>query len=606
VKFSYKSDNPNIPTFAIGLDDFAGTGTFSKEYAVMTSNYDFLKLSMGIGWGTFAGFNSFDNPISFLSKNLDYRPEVSDYKKSTGGNPQYDKWFRGNASLFGGIEIFVPKGNGLKLKLELDPLDYNEFSALNRVDAIYQLRKKDSKYNIGISYPYNDYLTLSASYIKGNTFNLSFTIGATFNDKLTKKPTFRPEIDSQNKFIDTKKSFYSDLLLNLNKNNLLLQTASLTDSSLRIAISTSDHRNSIRASSRAAFIANKVLDEYSFNIASIDVNSVNVGIGLNTISYKSRHLNAGTKTPYEVIKNQSEIFTGNGNGYLDNEFKPKVSFPVIFSSTSPTIVSHIGSPEKFYFGGVALQNVSEIQFSRKLLLSTELLLSVANNFENTIVGPSSKMEHVRTDIVEYLKNGTSYINRMQLDYIWSPRDNLYAKISGGIFEQMYGGIGGEILFIPFDGNFSLGFESYYVKKRDFDQRFNFLDYSTHTSHINFNYDFFSGLELNLSYGRYLAKDDGFTFDISKNTKSGFKAGVYITRTDVPSELFGEGSFDKGFYFQIPFDLFTNSYSGNYTNFRLSPLTRDGGAKLMSGKQLKGLMYNTSRNKVMGGWNGFLN
>ena len=55
------------------------------------------------------------------------------------------------------------------------------------------------------------------------------------------------------------------------------------------------------------------------------------------------------------------------------------------------------------------------------------------------------MEHVRTDKAQYLKNADLYIKRLQLDYIWSPKKNMYAKLSGGIFEDMFGGIGGQIL-----------------------------------------------------------------------------------------------------------------------------------------------------------------
>ena len=32
VKFIYDPKNPNLPAFAVGLDDFAGTGQLSKEY----------------------------------------------------------------------------------------------------------------------------------------------------------------------------------------------------------------------------------------------------------------------------------------------------------------------------------------------------------------------------------------------------------------------------------------------------------------------------------------------------------------------------------------------------------------------------------------------
>ena len=114
-----------------------------------------------------------------------------------------------------------------------------------------------------------------------------------------------------------------------------------------------------------------------------------------------------------------------------------------------------------------------------------------------------------------------------------------------------------------------------------------------------------GIEAKFSYGRYLAKDDGFTLDLSKTSRSGFKSGFYFTRTDVPAEIFGEGSFDKGFYFQIPLDLFSKGFRGDYTGFKLSPLTRDGGAKLAISNDIRGLINNSSHNNFKNKWNGFL-
>ena len=168
------------------------------------------------------------------------------------------------------------------------------------------------------------------------------------------------------------------------------------------------------------------------------------------------------------------------------------------------------------------------------------------------------------------------------------------------------GVGGELLYKPFNKNYNLGLELFYVNQRSFDQRFHFQDYDTVTGHVTFGYQFATGIELNLSFGRYLAKDDGYTFDLGRRTKSGFKAGIYFTRTDVPAELFGEGSFDKGFYLQIPVDLFNNNHKGNYSTFKISPLTRDGGAKLMRDKDLRGLIYNSSYYELNRQWDGFLN
>ena len=600
VKFKYRPKNNNLPHIAFGLDDFAGTGFFTREYIVATQELRDMKISIGMGWGKFVGDNNFDNPLSFLSDNFNTRPLVSD-NISLGGQPSYDKWFRGKATTFGGFEYFVSSVKGLSIKVEYDPYDYFNFSAGDRNDTNNSLRTKESDINIGFSYPFNEFITIDASYIKGNTFNLSFAIGATFNGKLRSKPKFHPTIKTSENNEKSEMVFYEDLLHNLNNNNLLLQTANLSEEKLDISISTSQHRNAIRSSSYAGSIASDVSQNHNLNINEINISHINVGVELNNITYIANHLDGSKDTPIEVIERYTKLDSGNTNSYKDHRFQPSVKFPAIFSSFSPAVISYIGNPEKFYFGGLDLQNISEIQFSRNLLLSAQINYSLYNNFQYTISGPQSEMEHVRTDKVEYLKNANLYIKRLQLDYIWSPRKDLYAKLSGGMFENMFGGFGGQVLYKPFKSKLNISFESFYVRQREYDQIFKFRNYKTFTAHINIGYLLPMGIESNISYGRYLAKDDGFTFDLSRRTSSGFKAGIYFTRTNVSAALFGEGSFDKGFYFQIPMDLFSKDYEGGYSNFKLSPLTRDGGAKLEFDKDLRGLIYNSSLNELRQQW-----
>ena len=606
VKFIYRPNNINVPNIAIGLDDFAGTGLFTREYVVATNINSNIKYSLGVGWGKFAGENSFRNPLSELSSSFLLRPLFSD-NYDLGGTLSYDQWFRGNASIFGGLERKISNINGLNLKLEYDPFNYLDFSALNLVDADYEIRKKESNLNIGISYALNKHLTIDASYIKGNTFNLSFNMGITFNNSLSKKPKFKPEVVKQDVIKKEKSIFYENLLFNLNNNSLFLQTSSLhKNGNLDLTISTSDHRNAIRSSSYAAYISKEVAVLNDIDLSLINVTHLNSGIELNNITYIARHLSAENNYPIELKIRNTILDSGNTNEFLEDEFKPSINFPVIFSSISPSVISHIGNPEKFYYGGINLQHISEVQFNRNLLLSTELNLPIYGNFQDTISGPFSAMQHVRTDVVQYLKEDDIHIKRIQLDYIWSPYKDIYAKITGGIFEPMFGGFGVELLHKPFDKNYNIGLELFHVKQRSFDQRFNFQDYETVTGHITLGYQFAAGIESKLSFGRYLAKDDGYTLDIGRRTKSGFKAGLYFTRTNISAELFGEGSFDKGFYFQIPLDLFNNEYRGNYSTFKLSPLTRDGGARLIHDKDLRGLIYNSSFYELNRQWDGFLN
>ena len=83
----------------------------------------------------------------------------------------------------------------------------------------------------------------------------------------------------------------------------------------------------------------------------------------------------------------------------------------------------------------------------------------------------------------------------------------------------------------------------------------------------------------LSVGRYLAKDLGATLDMSRTFENGVSVGAWVTRTNVSAVQFGEGSFDKGMYLRIPFDVMTTTRSGDTANLVYNPLTRDGGARL---------------------------
>jgi len=56
-------------------------------------------------------------------------------------------------------------------------------------------------------------------------------------------------------------------------------------------------------------------------------------------------------------------------------------------------------------------------------------------------------------------------------------------------------------------------------------------------------------------------------------------GVFFSLTDISKEEFGEGSFDKGFYFNMPVQIFFNTYKKDQTSFSFRPITRDGAARL---------------------------
>ena len=82
---------------------------------------------------------------------------------------------------------------------------------------------------------------------------------------------------------------------------------------------------------------------------------------------------------------------------------------------------------------------------------------------------------------------------------------------------------------------------------------------------------------------------------------------HASKVKTPDPItFGEGSFNKGFYFQIPLDFFSKNYNTNYYNFEISPLTRDGGAKLRQGNKLEDIIHSSSYSEIYEHWKDFLN
>ena len=92
-------------------------------------------------------------------------------------------------------------------------------------------------------------------------------------------------------------------------------------------------------------------------------------------------------------------------------------------------------------------------------------------------------------------------------------------------------------------------------------------------------------DIEVNAGRYLAGDWGVTTTISRKFGSGWEVGGYATLTDVPFDVFGEGSFDKAIYVSIPIDWIISSPTKTKRRLTLRPITRDGGANLASARSL---------------------
>ena len=153
---------------------------------------------------------------------------------------------------------------------------------------------------------------------------------------------------------------------------------------------------------------------------------------------------------------------------------------------------------------------------------------MVDNFDSLKLASDSVLPHVRTDIVKYLKQGRGLtVNYLQIDRFFKPKKDIYAKATFGIVKNMFGAIGGEVLYRPFSNNYAVGAELWRAKQRDYDQMLSFRDYETTTGHINLYYkEPRSQVLIKLKGGRFLAEDSGINFDFSR-FKSGLKMGIFF-------------------------------------------------------------------------------
>jgi hypothetical protein len=157
-------------------------------------------------------------------------------------------------------------------------------------------------------------------------------------------------------------------------------------------------------------------------------------------------------------------------------------------------------------------------------------------------------------------------------------------MTAGILEDMFSGYGMEYLYHKQNTNYAFGFELFNVRKRDYSWRFGHLDYENliYTSSFYYRNYGLIPFDLKLSAGEYLAGDVGTTFEISRTFDTGVSFGVFATFTDVTTAQFGEGSFDKGLFFNIPI-------YGDLVNYTWRPLTKDPGARLVRKHNLHDLL-----------------
>ncbi|MBT4745310.1 MAG: hypothetical protein HOO20_19130, partial [Rhodospirillaceae bacterium] len=232
-------------------------------------------------------------------------------------------------------------------------------------------------------------------------------------------------------------------------------------------------------------------------------------------------------------------------------------YPTLSWDVRPALRSHIGGPDGLYLYQVWMAFTASAELYRGVLFTSTFGKNIVSTLDEITLESDSLLPHVRSDLKRYNEDGADgNIVRLQTEYLFQPAENWFGRASTGLFETMFGGVGGEIMYRPYGSRLALSIDVNRVQQRDYDQRLDFLDYKVTTGHLNIYYKMpFMGLLGEIHAGQFLAGDRGAQFAVVREFKSGIAVGAWATFTNVTAEQFGEGSFDKGLYMRIPFEAF---------------------------------------------------
>lgn len=233
-----------------------------------------------------------------------------------------------------------------------------------------------------------------------------------------------------------------------------------------------------------------------------------------------------------------------------------------------------------------------------LYLNSALGLTIAESVSGVTQASNSLLPHVRSDVAEYKRGNRFKLNRLLLNKYVTLDERWYGRVSGGIYEEMFSGVGGQVLYLPKDSRWAADLSVDALQQRDFKGWLGRQDYQTVSAlgalHYRLPYD----ITATARVGRFLAKDVGVRAEFKRRFQSGIEVGAWYTRTD-GKDTTSPGTVaspyhDKGIFLSIPLGSMLANDSQASAGFAIAPWTRDVGQMVASPGDLYEIMENSRR------------
>ncbi len=567
VKIKLLEESAYLPDVSVGIRDLLGTGAWGSEYVVASKRLgENLDVTAGIGWGRLAERSIATNPLTHIDAAFGVREPSS----SLGGTVSWESFFRGpDIGAFGGIRYRIPQWR-------VDLLAAYNSDSYARERALGTIPGADPV-SFGIEWEATPGVRLTASWQQGNQFALKLSASLnTGQPSPRKRPNGfgaeRVPIEPPAEF-ERGVEWWPRLVKDAEASGVLVREVKESpQGSLQVRYTNQAFQEEADAIRRVL-----TLTELYAPTRITQVTATGDALGLPTHAVRYRRPNLESPAllqqpgridllPPQPIESPDEV----------REYRyPNGSFNVGLNARM-----YIMDPDFPLLYQLSAVVDGAVDFGDGWSANGRWIQNIKSQFDRIQRDGDSQLPPVRTDLKQYLQQGKSGVDSLALVKRGTLREDVFYQLYGGILEEMYSGAGGEILWRPFDKPFAIGANLNGVVQREYDKGFGLRDYKTVTGHVSLYWATpWRGFDVAVHAGRYLARDIGATFEIQKRFSNGWSVGAFATLTDVPFEVFGEGSFDKGLVFRIPFDLYsTKNTRGAYRTI-IRSINRDGGRML---------------------------
>ena len=572
------------PAFAIGLQDFIGTGIYSGEYVVATRSAGpegRLRLSAGLGWGRLATRGVIAGEAG---------TRVDDFVE-TGGTANLERLFTGPVAAFAGATWDVTDRLRLAAEYATDAYATEEERGLT---------EPGRPWNVGASYAVAPGTRLSAGLLRGNELGLQLTLSLNprqppFASGLEAAPV--PVVPRPPRAADApgwsgtwaarparRAAVQGRLAEILAAEGLVLEAAALRPAAAEIRVRNTRWGAVAQAVGRTARVMSRVLPP---SVETFRIVPVQNGVPLAAVTLARRDVERLSHAPAEAMLARLEMDGGAGR---PDDLAAVLARPRLAWGIGPYLEPSLFDPDDPLRADLGLSFAAELELAPGLVASGLLRQPVLGNLDEIERESDSTLPRVRSDFRLYVDDRAPRLDRLTLAHYGRPSDRLYSRVTAGALERMFAGVSGELLWAPVDSRLALGAELAWVRQRDPDDLLGVTDYDVATGHLSAYYAAGNGYYGQVDVGRYLAGDTGATFTLERLFDNGWRVGAYATFTDVSFEEFGEGSFDKGLRVTVPVQWLTGQPSRARNTTVLRPLTRDGGARL----EVEGRLYERVR------------